>query len=237
LYAYAELELSTGSCVGNCVVPLSGDHSEEVMATPGGQAQAAVAAPPGQAAPRTDMAPVLQQLNLASLRTRTQDLHNAISRILHSFHTLPALKWLGFLTLVSPLPSLCSLDHVMVLILKSHKCGACRSEVLGQFAMVNVELLNLVEDIKPILKMFVVYPKNVNAENATSNFTAALYFQKKASGGLDVSFIIVYQTVDFHLRLDLWAKLVRFIFNNSWQCEFDYNVEESSQLIPILEPS
>lgn len=104
------------------------------MATPGGQAQAAVAAPPGQAAPRTDMAPVLQQLNLASLRTRTQDLHNAISRILHSFHTLPALKW---------------------------------SEVLGQFAMVNVELLNLVEDIKPILKMFVVYPKNVNAENAT----------------------------------------------------------------------
>lgn len=41
--------------------------------------------------------------------------------------------------------------------------------------MVNVELLNLVEDIKPILKAFVVYPKNVNAENATSNFTAALY--------------------------------------------------------------
>ncbi|KAG0570139.1 hypothetical protein KC19_6G141600 [Ceratodon purpureus] len=104
------------------------------MAAPGGQVQAAVAVPPGQAAPRTDMAPVLQQLNLASLRTRTQDLHNAISRILHSFHTLPALKW---------------------------------SEVLGQFAMVNVELLNLVEDIKPILKMFVVYPKNVNAENAT----------------------------------------------------------------------
>ncbi|XP_073396757.1 uncharacterized protein [Physcomitrium patens] len=104
------------------------------MAAPGGQVQAAVAAAPGQAAQRTDMAPVLQQLNLASLRTRTQDLHNAISRILHSFHTLPALKW---------------------------------SEVLGQFAMVNVELLNLVEDIKPILKAFVVYPKNVNAENAT----------------------------------------------------------------------
>ncbi|KAI5069448.1 hypothetical protein GOP47_0015749 [Adiantum capillus-veneris] len=39
-------------------------------------------------------------------------------------------------------------------------------EVLGQFSMVNVELLNLVEDIKPILKMFVVHPKNVNAENS-----------------------------------------------------------------------
>ncbi|CAM6045823.1 unnamed protein product [Sphagnum compactum] len=91
----------------------------------------------GQAAPpppKADMAPVLQQLNLASLRTRTQDLHNAISRILHAFTTQPSLKW---------------------------------SEVLGQFAMVNVELLNLVEDIKPILKVFVVYPKNVNAENYT----------------------------------------------------------------------
>lgn len=63
------------------------------MAATGGQVQVAGAAPPGPAAPRTDMAPVLQQLNLASLRTRTQDLHNAISRILHSFHTHPSLKW------------------------------------------------------------------------------------------------------------------------------------------------
>jgi len=59
---------------------------------------------------------------------------------------------------------------------KTRICRGCRSEVLGQFAMVNVELLNLVEDIKPILKMFVVYPKNVNAENATSTFSASLYF-------------------------------------------------------------
>jgi hypothetical protein len=48
--------------------------------------------------------------------------------------------------------------------------------VLGQFAMVNVELLNLVEDIKPILKVFVVYPKNVNAENSTSNTTVTTFF-------------------------------------------------------------
>jgi hypothetical protein len=48
--------------------------------------------------------------------------------------------------------------------------------VLGQFAMVNVELLNLVEDIKPILKVFVVYPKNVNAENSTSNSTVTTFF-------------------------------------------------------------
>ena len=89
--------------MGDCI-----DHSPAIilgMAAAGGQVPAAVAAPSAQAAPRTDMAPVLQQLNLASLRTRTQDLHNAISRILHSFHTLPALKWLVFLTLFYPLPS------------------------------------------------------------------------------------------------------------------------------------
>lgn len=54
------------------------------MLQPQGQSQ-----PPG----KESLAPVLQQLNLASLRTRTQDLHNAIGRILHTFHTNPSLKW------------------------------------------------------------------------------------------------------------------------------------------------
>ena len=49
-----------------------------------------------------------------------------------------------------------------------------RSEVLSQFSMVNVELVNLVEDIKPILRMFVVHPKNVNAENAPSKSCSLL---------------------------------------------------------------
>ncbi|KAL9265741.1 Mediator of RNA polymerase II transcription subunit 8-like protein [Drosera capensis] len=39
-------------------------------------------------------------------------------------------------------------------------------DVLGQFSMVNLELFNIVEEIK-VSKSFVVYPKNVNAENAT----------------------------------------------------------------------
>ncbi|KAJ7522426.1 hypothetical protein O6H91_18G010100 [Diphasiastrum complanatum] len=95
-----------------------------------GQAVQGQAQPPGA---RADMAPLLQQLNFASIRTRTQDLHSALSRIIHSFHTNPSLKW---------------------------------SEVLGQFAIVNMELLNLVEDIKPMLKVFVAYPKSVNVENA-----------------------------------------------------------------------
>jgi hypothetical protein len=34
--------------------------------------------------------------------------------------------------------------------------------------MVSMELFNIVEDIKKVSKPFVVYPRNVNAENATS---------------------------------------------------------------------
>jgi hypothetical protein len=40
--------------------------------------------------------------------------------------------------------------------------------VLGQFSMVSMELFNIVEDINKVNKGFVVYPKNVNAENASS---------------------------------------------------------------------
>lgn len=38
--------------------------------------------------------------------------------------------------------------------------------LLSQYSMVNLELLNIVEEIKKVSKAFVVYPKNVNAENA-----------------------------------------------------------------------
>lgn len=38
--------------------------------------------------------------------------------------------------------------------------------MLGQFSMVNMELFNIVEDIKKVSKPFVVHPKNVNGENA-----------------------------------------------------------------------
>lgn len=44
----------------------------------------------------------------------------------------------------------------------------CRQDVLSQFSMVNLELFNIVEDIKKVSKAFVVHPKNVNAQNATS---------------------------------------------------------------------
>eukprot|EP00249_Psilotum_nudum_P022862 c28663_g1_i2 orf=228-1868(+) len=103
-------------------------------ASGGGQGGlAAAAASQNPVASKNELSPVLQQLNLESIRTRAQDLFNAISRILHTFQTSPQHKW---------------------------------SEVLSQFSMVNIELLTFVEDIKPILKMFVVHPKNVNAESA-----------------------------------------------------------------------
>jgi hypothetical protein len=34
--------------------------------------------------------------------------------------------------------------------------------------MVNLELFSIVDEIKKVSKAFVVHPKNVNAENATS---------------------------------------------------------------------
>lgn len=43
-----------------------------------------------------------------------------------------------------------------------------RHDVSSQFSMVNLELYNIVEDIKKVSKAFVVHPKNVNAENAAS---------------------------------------------------------------------
>lgn len=43
-----------------------------------------------------------------------------------------------------------------------------RKDVLSQFSMVNLELFNIFEDIKKVSKAFVVNPKLVNAQNASS---------------------------------------------------------------------
>ena len=43
-----------------------------------------------------------------------------------------------------------------------------RQDILGQYSMVNLELFNIVDEVKKVSKAFVVHPKNVNAENATS---------------------------------------------------------------------
>lgn len=51
-------------------------------------------------------------------------------------------------------------------------CGT-RQDVVGQFSMVNLELFNIVEDIKKVSKAFVVHPRNVNAENATSKWLSS----------------------------------------------------------------
>lgn len=44
--------------------------------------------------------------------------------------------------------------------------------------MVNLELFNIVDDIKKVSKAFVVHPKNVNAENSTSMHKGLLNISK-----------------------------------------------------------
>uniref|UniRef100_A0A0D9XGP8 Mediator of RNA polymerase II transcription subunit 8 n=1 Tax=Leersia perrieri TaxID=77586 RepID=A0A0D9XGP8_9ORYZ len=94
------------------------------------------------AAPRAERlsAGVQQQLNLEGMRARAVGLYKAISRILEDFDAIAR-------TNPNATPKW--------------------QDVLGQYSMVSMELFNIVEDIKKVSKVFVVYPRNVNAENAT----------------------------------------------------------------------
>lgn len=110
-----------------------------------------------------------QQLNLDSVKTRAISLFKAISRILEDLdaiaRTNSAPKWFGRATSVA-------IEHFFFIFSGIRFLGfcLCRQDILGQFSMVNLELYNIVEDIKNVSKAFVVHPKNVNAENATSMF-------------------------------------------------------------------
>ncbi|XP_058227685.1 mediator of RNA polymerase II transcription subunit 8 isoform X1 [Rhododendron vialii] len=101
------------------------------------QEEAALAPPPQKVVERLNQA-VQQQLNLDSVKTRAISLFKAISRILDEID----------------------------LLARSNAVPKWQ-DVLNQFSMVNLELFNIVEDIKKVSKAFVVHPKNVNAENAT----------------------------------------------------------------------
>lgn len=93
-------------------------------------------APPPPKVERLNSA-VQQQLNLESVKTRALGLSKAISRILEDFNAI------------------------------AHTTATPKwQDILGQFSMVNMELFNIVEDIKKVSKAFIVYPKNVNGENA-----------------------------------------------------------------------
>ncbi|KAL6568676.1 hypothetical protein OROHE_004360 [Orobanche hederae] len=92
--------------------------------------------PPARVVERLNSA-VQQQLNLESVRTRAISLFKAISRILDEFNAIAATN-----------------------------AAPKWQDILGQFSMVNLELYNIVEDLKNVSKAFVVHPKNVNAENA-----------------------------------------------------------------------
>ncbi|KAM6544913.1 hypothetical protein CsatB_025649 [Cannabis sativa] len=81
---------------------------------------------------------VQQQLNLESVKTRASSLFKSITRILEDFDLYAR-------TNTSPK----------------------WQDIMGQYSMVNLELFNIVDEIKKVSKAFVVHPKNVNAENAT----------------------------------------------------------------------
>lgn len=82
---------------------------------------------------------VQQQLNLEQVKTRALSLFKAISRILEDFDAYARTN-------------------------STPKW----QDILGQYSMVNLELFNIVDEMKKVSKAFVVHPKNVNAENATS---------------------------------------------------------------------
>ncbi|GFZ04402.1 mediator subunit 8 [Actinidia rufa] len=93
--------------------------------------------PPSKVVERLNSA-VQQQLYLDSVKTRAISLFKAITRIIDDMDALA----------------------------RSNSVAKWQ-DVLSQFSMVNLELFNIVEDIKKVSKAFVVHPKNVNAENAT----------------------------------------------------------------------
>ncbi|KAH7521986.1 hypothetical protein FEM48_Zijuj07G0090000 [Ziziphus jujuba var. spinosa] len=80
---------------------------------------------------------VQQQLNLQSVKTRALSLSKAIGRILDDFNNYAR-------TNTTPK----------------------WQDILGQYSMVNLELFNIVDEIKKVSKAFVVHPKNVNAVNS-----------------------------------------------------------------------
>ncbi|XP_010521413.1 PREDICTED: mediator of RNA polymerase II transcription subunit 8 [Tarenaya hassleriana] len=80
---------------------------------------------------------VVQLLNLEAVKTRAMSLYKAISRILEDFDAYAQ---------TNTIPKW--------------------QDILGQYSMVNLELFNIVEDVRKVSKAFVVHPKNVNAESA-----------------------------------------------------------------------
>ncbi|KAM5553379.1 hypothetical protein ABKV19_025541 [Rosa sericea] len=80
---------------------------------------------------------VQQQLNLKSVKDRATNLFKAITRILEDLD-----------------------GHARTNTTPKWQ------ELLSQYSMVNLELFNIVDEIKKVSKAFIVYPKNVNAENA-----------------------------------------------------------------------
>lgn len=103
-----------------------------------------------------------------------------------------------------------------VLFLVAH-----RQDILGQFSMVNLELFNIVEDIKKVSKAFVVHPKNVNAENAASTnfFSTATWWIIYLLFLLWIElFCLLYwrTPVEVNAHTPLWCMWCEITLLNDW---------------------
>lgn len=141
-------------------------------------------APPARAIEPLNQA-LQQQLNLELVKTRALSLIKAISRILEDFDAMARAnatpKWY-FNTFSKQLfqdffrrnkQKRVKIFQLHIFI--SYWLNVRRQDILGQFSMVNLELYNIVREFKEVSKAFVVYPKNVNAANATSMFTLCAF--------------------------------------------------------------
>ncbi|CAF2090613.1 unnamed protein product [Brassica napus] len=113
--------------------------------------------------------PVAEELNLDYVKRQTQSLQKAISRILEDFeaysqtnttpkwsHPQDSTHWFPF-----------ELFYLFFLVSQETRLCICRKDILGRYKMINLDLFILVEEVKQVSKALVVFPKNVNAENAS----------------------------------------------------------------------
>ncbi|KAI4329460.1 hypothetical protein L6164_021721 [Bauhinia variegata] len=109
--------------------------------------------PPSQPPVVERLNQALQQLNLDQVKTPAISLFKAISRIFEDFdayaRTNTTPKWSSFY-------------------------GPFYTRYFGAIFYVNLEAFNVVDQMKKVSKAFVVHPKNVNAENATTVISFSL---------------------------------------------------------------
>lgn len=97
----------------------------------------------------------LQNLNLQAIRERVMELQVSTQKLFTTFErVISPVKWVKVF----------SSCHSILIDLRAFN----RQDVMAQFAVVNMEFFKLMEDLKPILKLFLVYPWQATVEYSQS---------------------------------------------------------------------